>query len=359
MLVISNFVSTALSEIFEMAKIQTKSWDLDRDMELLITVFEQCTRPELYTSPRLWLERIQELDLARSSLELLIKCDLGGSTMDGATLRTHRHPPYARHILALQLCLSSTGAPAEALALAGAISAYSNISIANELTVGTLDPLHPELPGERNPGQQAWCTILNIVSGLVGTVGKSSGHFVETEITSFVQLYGAELSKALEWNVGQPLSSGALEEMEAIIGLFYTMSLCVNPRSAADVQSLMILSTFAEKSLILLQHLNYALSHPNLLASIFEPTTSEERRALDKEINSSMEMSSATELLDPDKRPFISSLTQRMHVIVRDILSTLVIVNRGDEVIVQEPDDWPNTVQIAPVSTRYFHLLVF
>ncbi|KIM22527.1 hypothetical protein M408DRAFT_332895 [Serendipita vermifera MAFF 305830] len=349
MLSITGLVSTALSEAIDAARVQPNI-EIDRDMELLVTVFEQSTRPELHTSPRLWLERVQELNLARSSLELLTKCDIGGNLVDGETLRAYHYPLYARHMLALQLCLSSMEAPAETLALSGAISAYSNLSIASDLTVGTLNAFHPELPGERNPGQLAWCNLLAIVTALVGSAGKASSHFIETEVTSFIQLYGAQISRALEWNVGQPLSSATLEELEAVMRLFNAISLGTNPRSAADIQAKTILQTFAEKGLTLLQHINYALSHPNHFASLFEAITADERRALDKEVGQAVGMSSVYELLDADKRPFIASLTQRMHVVVRDILSTLVIVNQGDEVVIGEPEDWPTVVHIAPTT---------
>lgn len=351
MLSITTFVATALSESIENAKSQ-QTMDLDRDMELLVTVFEQCTRPELHISPRLWLERVQELDLARSSLELLVKSDLGGDFVDGETLRAQRHPLYGRHMLALQHCLSSDDGPAETLAMAGAVSAYCNISIGNHLTVGTLSTVHPELPGDRNPGHQTWCTILSIVTGLVGAIGQRSSHFIETEVTSFIQFYGSQLSRALEWNVGEHLSSSSLEELENIMSLFYVVGLGVNPRSAADLQASELLRIFAEKSLVLVQHLNYALSHPNHLVSLFEPITSEERRSLDKELSQAASLTSVLDLLDVDKRPFIASLTQRLHVVVRNIMATLVIVNRGDEVIITEPEDWPSDVQIALVSLR-------
>ncbi|CAG8583134.1 16260_t:CDS:2, partial [Acaulospora colombiana] len=349
MLAIVGFVSVGLSNTIDMAKIQ-QSVELDRDMELLVAVFEQSTRPELHTSPQLWLERVQELNLARSSLELLTKCDIGGNLMNGDDLRNQRFPLYARHMLGIQLCLSSMDSSAETLALSAAMPAYCNISIANDLTVGTLNVFHPELPGDRNPGHQAWCTILSIVTGLVDVIGPSSGYFIETEVASFIQFYGAQISRALEWNVGVPLNSGTIEELEGVTGLFHAVSVGVNPHSAADAQANSMLQIFAEKALILLQHLNYALSHPNHLTSLFEATRSDERRALETEIGQGVNMASALELLDVSKRPFSASLTQRLHSIVRNIVSTLVILTRGDEVITNEPEDWPTSLQIAPTT---------
>jgi len=353
MLSITTFVSTALSECIENAKAH-QSAELDRDMELLVTVFEQCTRSELHISPHLWLERVQELNLARSSLELLVRCDLGGDFIDGETLRAQRQPFYGRHMLALQHCLSSSDAPAETLAMAGAVSAYCSITIGKHITIGALNATHPELPGDRNPGYQAWCTILSIVTELVGSVGRYSSHFIETEVTSFIQFYGAQLSRALEWNVGEHLSSGSLEELESVMLLFYAIALGVNSRSAADLQAMELLRIFSEKALTLVQHLNYVLSHPNHLVSLFEPIASEERRSLDRELSQATSLTSVLDLLDVEKRPFIASLTQRLHLVVRNILATLVIVNRGDEVIVAEPEDWPTDVQIALVSLLMF-----
>lgn len=346
---ITAFVSVALVETIENAR-STQAVEIDRDLELLVTVFEQSTRPELHTSPGLWLERVQELNLARISLELLAKCDIAGVHMDEESWRTLRYPLYARHMLALQASLSSTDGAADTLAMSGAASAYCSISIAPALNVGTLDTYHPALPGDRNPAHTAWCMILTIMTGLVGSVGSRSGHFIETEVVSFIQFYGAQLSRALEWNVGLPLSSAILDELNGVMGLFYAMSLWVNPRSPIDQQAKAILETFSEKSLTLLQHLNYVLSHPNHLASLFEANSSEERRILDRELAQSVGMTSTSDLLDVDKRPFIATLTQKLHGTVRDILSTLVIVNQGDAVIVTEPDDWPTTVQIAPTT---------
>jgi nuclear pore complex protein Nup188 len=192
------------------------------------------------------------------------------------------------------------------------------------------------------------------VTELVGSVGRYSSHFIETEVTSFIQFYGAQLSRALEWNVGEHLSSGSLEELESVMLLFYAIALGVNSRSTADLQAMELLRIFSEKALTLVQHLNYVLSHPNHLVSLFEPIASEERRSLDRELSQATSLTSVLDLLDVEKRPFIASLTQRLHLVVRNILATLVIVNRGDEVIVAEPEDWPTDVQIALVSLLMF-----
>jgi len=362
MLAVLSVVVDGLREIFDRAR-GAMDLELDKDMELLVAVFEQCSRSELHTSSYGWLARCQEAGLVRASLDLLSQVDIGGTEMNPELLRSLRRPLYAKHILGLHLSLACSPSAAEMLAHEGALVCYSSNSITSMVSSGSMGLVHPELVGERNPGHTAWCTILAIVAGLVGSV-TSATHLIESEITGFIQLYGAQLSRALEWNVGMPLSSAFLDELERSLALFYSIALRVNLRSAADAHAVSLLKTFSTKALDLVQHWSYALSHPNHLASLFEGVISDERRLLDKELRSAVTTTSgiggagqfgaATELLEGDKRGFTASLVMRMHVICRDLVSTLVIASGGDEMLTQEPEDWPNDPQAAPV--RFFFL---
>jgi nuclear pore complex protein Nup188 len=357
MLAILNVVVDGLREIFDRAK-GSMDPELDKDMELLVAVFEQCSRSELHTSPYGWLAHCQEAGLVRASLDLLSQVDIGGTELHPESLRSLRRPLYAKHILGLHLSLACSPSAAEMLVHEGALVCYSNNSITSIVSSGSMGLVHPELAGERNPGHTAWCTILAIVAGLVGSV-TSSTHFIDSEITAFIQLYGAQLSWVLEWNVGMALSSAFLEELERTLGLFYSIALRVNLRSVADAHAVGLLKTFSIKALELVQHWSYALSHPNHLASLFEGVISDERRLLDKELRSVItttagiggtgQFGAATELLEEDKRGFTASLVMRMHVICRNLVSTLVIASGGDEMLVQEPEDWPCDPQATPV----------
>jgi nuclear pore complex protein Nup188 len=359
MLAVLSVVVDGLREIFDRAR-GVMDLELDKDMELLVAVFEQCSRSELHTSSYGWLARCQEAGLVRASLDLLSQVDIGGTEMNPELLRSLRRPLYAKHILGLHLSLACSPSAAEMLAHEGALVCYSNNSVTSIVSSGSMGLAHPELAGERNPGHTAWCTILTIVAGLVGSV-TSATHFIDSEITGFIQLYGAQLSRALEWNVGMPLSSAFLDELEQTLSLFYSIALRVNLRSDADAHAVGLLKTFSIKALDLVQHWSYALSHPNHLASLFEGVISDERRLLDKELHSAVtttagiggagQFGAATELLEGDKRGFTASLVMRMHVICRDLVSTLVIASGGDEMLIQEPEDWPTDPQAAPSTS--------
>jgi nuclear pore complex protein Nup188 len=361
MLAVLSVVVDGLREIFDRAR-GVIDLELDKDMELLVAVFEQCSRSELHTSSYGWLARCQQAGLVRASLDLLSQVDIGGTEMNPESLRSLRRPLYAKHILGLHLSLACSPSAAEMLAHEGALVCYSNNSVTSIVSSGSMGLAHPELAGERNPGHTAWCTILMIVAGLVGSV-TSATHFIDSEITGFIQLYGAQLSRALEWNVGMPLSSAFLDELEQTLAVFYSIALRVNLRSSADAHAVGLLKTFSIKALDLVQHWNYALSHPNHLASLFEGVISDERRLLDKELHSGVtttagiggagQFGAVTELLEADKRGFTASLVMRMHVICRDLVSTLVIVSGGDEMLIQEPEDWPSDPQAAPVRPSF------
>jgi len=357
MLAVLSVVVDGLREAFDRAK-GVIDLELDKDMELLVAVFEQCSRSELHTSSYGWLARCQEAGLVRASLDLLSQVDIGGTEMSPELLRSLRRPLYAKHILGIHLSLACSPSAAGMLVHEGALVCYSNNSVTSIVSSGSMGLAHPELAGERNPGHTAWCTILTIVAGLVGSA-TSATHFIDSEITGFIQLYGAQLSRALEWNVGMPLSSAFLDELEQTLALFYSIALRVNLRSSADAHAVGLLKSFSIKALDLVQHWSYVLSHPNHLASLFEGVISDERRLLDKELHSAVtttvgiggagQFGAATELLEGDKRGFTASLVMRMHVICRDLVSTLVIASGGDEMLIQEPEDWPCDPQAAPV----------
>src|SRR6202044_2275806 len=54
-----NFVIGALQLVFDSARSRL-DLELDRDMELLVAVFEQCTRPDINKSSIPWLTRCKE-----------------------------------------------------------------------------------------------------------------------------------------------------------------------------------------------------------------------------------------------------------------------------------------------------------
>jgi nuclear pore complex protein Nup188 len=102
-----------------------------------------------------------------------------------------------------------------------------------------------------------------------------------------------------------------------------------------------VLHIFSPPALLLLQQLNYAITHPNHLASLLEPITVDERKLLDKDPQST----------EPLKRPLVAHLVHRLFRLSSNIISTLVTISRAYTVLTSDKDDWPvHEALVVPVS---------
>jgi len=328
-----HLVIDALQIVFTSARTK-RDVELDKDMELLVAVFEQCTRKDLNPSSTLWLARCQETDVIRSSLDLYTHIDLVGLS-DLPLLVSRKQPLYVPHILLFHMALVSNPTAAERFASEGVLAAYSNNTISTAISAGLLDVSLPELPGERSPAHSAYCSMLSIVAVVISALGISH-HYFDAEAAGFVQLYGNQISRAFSWTVGDAITWPLLEEMEQVVALFYAIAASTPGRSSKPHPAgEKILRAFTISSLKLLQQLNYAITHPNHLASLLEPVTSEERAVLEKE------QSNTQAGFDPLKRPLILQLVHRLFKLSSNILEALLTISRADTVLLLSQDDWP------------------
>ncbi|KAH7922053.1 hypothetical protein BV22DRAFT_1197706 [Leucogyrophana mollusca] len=344
-LIIAGMVEATLTLVIDALRLTFDSartrldLDLDRDMELLVAVFEQCTRPDINTSSLYWLTRCQETDVIKSSLELLVRGDLVGLS-DLPLLRIRRQPLYSPHVLLFHMALVSVPSGAERFASEGVIAAYSNNSISSAISAGLIDVVLPELPSERSPAHRAYCSMLAIVAGVVAALGRQH-HFFDAEVCGFVQLYGEQITRALSWSIGDPITLPLLEEMEQVVGVFCAIAENAPARAINNNPVITkVLRVFTTHALTLLQQLNYALTHPNHLASLLEPVTAEERALLDKEPGNSSSLSS-TDMVDLQKHPLTARLVHRLFRLSSTVISTLVSISRAYDVLLGEQEDWP------------------
>jgi nuclear pore complex protein Nup188 len=314
--------------------------ELDRDMEFLVSVFEQCTRPDINPSSTLWLIRFQETDLIRASLDLFVHIDLVGLS-DLPLLLARKQPLYAPHILLFHMTLAGIPSAAERFASEGVLVAYSNNSLSAAISAGMVDVTLPELPVQRSPAHSAYCAMLGIISGVVTALGRHN-HYFDAEASGLIHLYAQQTSRALSWTIGEPITLPLLEELEQVVNIFYSIaeSAPAAPNISDAVAS--VLHMFSPPALLLLQQLNYAITHPNHLASLLEPVTVEERTLLDKD-------PSGTE---PLKRPLIAHLVHRLFRLSSNIISTLVTISRAYTVLTSDKDEWPvYEALVVPVSS--------
>lgn len=319
--------------------------DLDRDMELLVSVFEQCTLPELNMSPAHWLMRCQELDLIQASLELFAHADLVGLS-DIQALVSRKGPYYAPHLLLFHMILANIPQSAEKLASDGVLSAYSNNILSAALSSGLVDVVIPELPSERSPAHSAYCSMLSVVSAVVTALGRHN-HYFDAEACALVQLYGQQISRCLSWTINEPITLPLLEELEQTVSLFHSIAESTPHSASKNPVVEKVLRGFTARASMLLQQINYALTHPNHLASLIEPVNADERSRLEKEQG----------VEDPRKRPLVGSIMGRLFRLAGNVLATFVSVTRAFDVLITDQEEWAlREVLIVPVSS--FFLLI-
>ncbi|KAH9002466.1 hypothetical protein EDB86DRAFT_3125995 [Lactarius hatsudake] len=325
------FVIDALRFVFDAARTRLDV-ELDTDMQLLVAVFEQCTRPEINSSTSLWLTRCQETSVLQSSMELFVHTDLSGlSTLQHT--RGRKQALYAPHLLTFHIAFASIQSSAERLASERVLVAYSSSSLTTAISSGQVDVTLPELPGERSPAHWAYCVMLSVVSGIISSLGWQK-HFFDAEASGFIQLCGNQITRALSWTVGDTLTLSLVEEMERVVSLFYSIASSAPVEGHRNETTQRILAAFSTKALLLLQQLNYALSHPNHLASLIEPVTAEERAQLEKDSRLQPSQSlAATEIIDPVSRPFLAKLMHRFYNLTSNIVCTLIAISSAEDTL--------------------------
>ncbi|KAJ3869214.1 nucleoporin subcomplex protein binding to Pom34-domain-containing protein [Lentinula novae-zelandiae] len=322
------FVIDALRLTFMAARTKV-GIDLDKDMELLIAVFEQCTRLDVNPSSTVWLTQCQEADIVKASIELYAHIDLVGVS-DPTFLLSTKRPLYTPHLLTFHMALASIPSAAERLASEGLLSAYCNNSISKAASTGLIDEVLPELPGHRSPAHHVYCCMLSIVSAIIVALGRNN-HYFDAEACGLVQLYGDQIARALSWTVGESITFALLEEMDQVVNVF--SALARNAPSTLNAKSIIedVLHVFSPLALRLLQQMNYAVAHPHHLASLFEPVTEEERTLLEKD-------ASVSEIW---KRPLIVHLMHRLFQLSSNVIFTLTCISKADIVLIAEESDWP------------------
>jgi len=332
-----NFVIEALRVVFVSARSRADV-DLDRDMELLVAVFEQCIRPDIDASSTYWLTRCQETDVIRASLDLYVHIDLVGLS-DLPLLLSRKQPLYAPHILLFHMALVSNPTAAERFASEGVLAAYSNNFISSAISSGLVDIMLPEVPGQRSPAHLAYCSMLSIVATVITALGRQN-HYFDAEACGFVHLYGDQISRALSWTIGDSITLPLLEELDQVVHLFYSLAASVPATASSNPIVERVLRIFTNHALHLLQQVNYAITHPNHLASLYEPITGEERAKYEK----------AQREPDPLKRPFVTHMIHRLFQLSSSIVGTLATISRADTVLLTVKEDWPvNEALVVPV----------
>ncbi|CAE6343262.1 unnamed protein product [Rhizoctonia solani] len=331
-----DFVVNALRVTIDAAR-STLSQDVDSDMQLLTATFGQLVKPDLIPNSSTWLARCQSSDIIRASLELFVRLDLTGQ-MYPEQYRTNHQALYARSIFDLHTVLASYPYSAERFAHENILLAYGSNQLAPALEAGVVDVIHTELPGERSPAHRTWCKMLRITTALIEPLSYNS-HFVDVDVTSFVQLYRRQIMRTLEWSMGDPLTAPLLDEMTHVVELFHAIAE-VTSRSTGKAGAAAVLGRdFVRIAHRLLQHLGYALAHPNHVLGLLEPLTADERALIEADEGANVETSVG--IIDPVKRPVLARVGMVLFRIVSVVISAVMLFVKADDVIVKmDETEW-------------------
>ncbi|GAA6014140.1 hypothetical protein JCM10207_006110 [Rhodosporidiobolus poonsookiae] len=329
---ILRFMLTATRDLLVLAR-SSKELELEQDLALAVAVISQILKSSFAPSAAIWLAHLSALDLLRCAFDVLVHME---------QLEPGR-PLYAHHVL--DLCIAfATSSPraAEQLALDGVMTALTNNALTAAAEVGAIALISP-VDGSRTPQHELWTSMLALVVSLVAALGEST-RFVEQDVTGFVRLYGAQIVLALSWTADTPVTAAGLEELSATVALMHGIARASTSSGVTTVNSpvVAVASVFVEQSLHLLQHLVYALLHPNHLAALVEGLTPEERGWLEKEAGEA----------DVEKRPVASAVALKMVELGRDVVGSLVEFSDAWRVLLKDPLEWKSDrAVVLPTAT--------
>lgn len=310
---------SATRDLLSIAR-STKDVESEQDLTLAVVVVSQLLASPFVPSAPIWLAHVHSIDLLRSAFEVFVNMD---------QIEPGR-PLCAQHVL--DLCLAfATSSPraAEQLPLDGAMTALTDNALTSVIEAGAIGLVSPT-DGSRTPQHEIWTGMLRLVVALVSALGDST-RFVEQDVTGFVRLYGVQIVQALSWTSSTPVTAAGLEELSAVVALMHgiaksSIASGVSPNSPVVA----VANVFVEQSLHLLQHLVYALLHPNHLAALIEGLTPEERGWLEKESSEA----------DIEKRPVAAAVTLKVVELARDVVGALVEYSDAWGTLLKDPMDW-------------------
>lgn len=289
--------------------------ELAVDLELAMAVVGQLVKSAYVPPATIWITHCQSVDLFRTTFECFVHMPPLEPGQAG--------PLYAQHVLDFCLALASASArAAEAMALDGLMNALTNNALTAAAEVGAISVIGPD--GAQAPAHGLWSSMLELVVCLVLALGEGT-QFVEFEVAGFVRLYSPQLVKAVRWHADDALSLPRLAEMQTVTALMHGLV-----RRTPGPTTACVAAVLYEHTLHLLQHVVYALLHPNHLATRLEPTSIAERCWIEK----------GEPGVRLDERPAVGAVTVGLVRLARTVVEGLVGFTGAFETLVRDPEDW-------------------
>ena len=324
---------TAMQACINLAYVTMPSETISEDLALITSLVQQILAMSVSPRPAVWLVYCRNLDLFRSSFDLLSSAPVSD---DRCAL--------SLHILDFYLSLTTYPEVAERVALDGLVTALNNNALTSDLKEARISN-SLENGNEYRFAHQQWCAMIAVMTQIIYHLGHSI-LFMENEALTFMELYGRQLELVFLWTANDALTIGVIREMQAVANLLHTI-VCQPAVPALQTP----LDLLVRSSLLLLQQLVYFLQHPNLLSTLLEPTLLEERNWL----QSDSETLASFSLLDLHKRPVAASIIQELFKLCQAIVSMLGKYTQAVTVLTREDIDWPNDRAVIQAVRTLFN----
>ncbi|SCV71090.1 BQ2448_2678 [Microbotryum intermedium] len=338
---------TAAHDLFVIARA-SQDPDVEQDVALASAVLSQLVHSSFIPYAGVWLAHCQEVDFFRAAFDVFVHMD----QIDG-------RPLYAQHVL--DLCLAiATSSPraAEQMALEGLMTALTNNALSAAAEAGTISITARDGSSQRSYEHEMWTSMLKLVVALIAALGDST-QFVELEVIGFVRLHGQQIARAMSWNADSVITLPGLEELASATALMHGVirraAFLFSSRGSRSPVSLRegsigieaVATIFAEQSLHFLQHIVYAILHPNHLSNLIEPTNPEERSWIEKDSLTPHDSNG-----DISKRPVVAAVTLALVQLARGIIDALVAHTNAFKVLSTDPTEWrTDRAIVIPTAT--------
>lgn len=335
------------------------------DVRITLSVLQELLRPKCSPHPSMWLPVLQQHETVPTLMRLFAVSVVVGEEEarrdDRETERAwaRRKPVYAKSALYTLLALANVPLAAERLAVSGIVELLCDNALSPVLQAGQVTPwVDSEIGtnavpmGERSEWHVIWCLMLAVIGSLLRSMYDSE-QFLES-VTSFVQVYGAQFSRALATSSveastllgrfgpdedGKPTDTGSittagLEEIERITVIFFQLS-----RNAMRVVPIAgtLLEAFAQRGLALLQHYVYFFTHPAHLTARVSPLGREEKVLMARTVAASTGGDAATMTVPL----LVRDVRWRLMGIVRNLLVSFVALTDVTAVLTKSYVNWP------------------
>jgi hypothetical protein len=335
-------LSTALAVVRSLLSLAAENAEKTaataEDLTLVTSVILQILSAPVQPRPSVWLAHCQDLDLFR----------IIGDFLSAAPAT----PAYQKMVQTLyELCTAFAVVPqaAEKLALEGLVTAINNNSLTQTLEDGSVRPPSSLAAGQTDPldGQMdhaTWCSILAAMTQLIAQLGDSAP-FMENEVVAFSKLYSRQISQAYHWTSNDTFTTSTLTELQNTTSL---LNAVVSANSEAAIFQ-PLLRKQINGSLSLLQQMVYLLQHPNVLSTMLEALSYDERTWLQSETSTTSDLV----LSDLHKRPVAAAILQAVFKLSHVIVMTLVRYTKAFTILAKDTFDWPkDRAVVQPVRTN-------